>query len=58
MIKRSEQGGLRDRSSAWADVDNGLRPVTDLMASLSTLLSALESEARPEFTGLIAELIR
>jgi len=39
VIKRSQQGSLKDRFGGGADVDGGLRTVTDLIALLSTLLS-------------------
>ena len=41
LIKRSQQGSWRGGSRAWADVDGGLRTVTDLAALLSMLLSPL-----------------
>ncbi len=45
LIKRSQQGSFRGGSGGSADVDGGLRTVTDLIALLSMLLSLLAARA-------------
>jgi hypothetical protein len=47
LIKRSQQGSSRGSLGWWADVDGGLRTVTDLIALLSMLLSPVARRVSP-----------